>query len=196
MEVGAQTMTGDASDPFDLNDPFRGHPLPHRDRALRDPEPLGDPTDQAALRADQGHTVHNDDISHDHISPSTNMPASHDDAVHHEVMDLSTRIRNARKRAGLTQTELAHKLRVNQSAISQWESGKAQPDLNNRIRLSEILKVPLAEILPEAGAISDDLLTDPRVRQLINSFVQLPIEVQTAIQLHVLSLLEAIRRGH
>lgn len=115
--------------------------------------------------------------------------------MHHEVMDLPTRLRNARRRAALTQVDLAKQLRVNQGAISQWESGKTQPDLTNRIRLSEVLKIPLSEMLPEAGQISDDLLTDPRVRQLVNSYVQLPPEVQTAIQLHVLSLLEAIRRG-
>lgn len=116
--------------------------------------------------------------------------------MHHEAMDLPTRLRNARLRARLTQVDLAKQLRTTQGAISQWESGKTQPDLQNRIRLAEILKIPLAEILPEAGQISDDLLTDPRVRQLVSSYAQLPPEVQTAIQLHVLSLLEAIRRGH
>lgn len=189
-------MTRDSSDAFDLDHPFRGDTFPHRDSALRDPQLGGDLADQAALRADQGHTVHICDISPEHISPSTNMPAPNDVAMHHEVMDLGTRIRNARSRARLTQIGLAKQLRVNQSAISQWESGKIQPDLENRIRLSEVLKIPLAEILPEAGHISDDLWTDPRVRQLVNNYAQLPPAVQTAVQLHVLSLLEAIRRGH
>jgi transcriptional regulator with XRE-family HTH domain len=37
-------------------------------------------------------------------------------------------ITEARKRAGLTQTELARRLRTHQSAIARWETGRTAPD--------------------------------------------------------------------
>ena len=38
-------------------------------------------------------------------------------------------IREARKRAGLTQTELAGRLGSHQSVLARWETGRARPDL-------------------------------------------------------------------
>ena len=38
-------------------------------------------------------------------------------------------IRQARRRAGLTQAELAHRLRTSQSVVARWESGRVSPSL-------------------------------------------------------------------
>ncbi len=38
-------------------------------------------------------------------------------------------VREARKRAGLTQAELAHRLGTSQSAVARWERGTVHPSL-------------------------------------------------------------------
>ena len=46
-----------------------------------------------------------------------------------------------RKSHGLSQEQLAEKLDVSRQAISKWESGQANPDINNLLKLSSIYEV-------------------------------------------------------
>ena len=41
----------------------------------------------------------------------------------------------ARKRAGLTQSELAERAGTTQSSIARWESGRSEPSFHNVVRL-------------------------------------------------------------
>lgn len=52
-------------------------------------------------------------------------------------------IRTLRKKHGLTQAELAQKLNVHQTAVSQWEKGRTAPDIEQIKELSNIFEVPL-----------------------------------------------------
>lgn len=64
-------------------------------------------------------------------------------------------IRELRVRAGLTQAEVSKKLRVNQAAVSYWESGKTRPLRKVRKRLCKVYGCTadeLAEAL-EGGAV-------------------------------------------
>ena len=56
-------------------------------------------------------------------------------------------IREYRKRAGMTQAELAKRLDVDQSAVSLWESGKTRPLRKLHKRLAEILGCTVEELL-------------------------------------------------
>ena len=49
----------------------------------------------------------------------------------------------------MTQTELAEKCGVTQQAISQYESGAREPDLDTLKKLSSILECSLDELLKE-----------------------------------------------
>lgn len=49
-------------------------------------------------------------------------------------MDGGDLIREARRRAGLTQTELAHNLATTQSVIARWESGHRSPTFATTVR--------------------------------------------------------------
>ena len=49
------------------------------------------------------------------------------------------RIRNRRLEIGLSQEELAKKLGVNQTAISQWERGVALPSCEKLPEISKVL---------------------------------------------------------
>jgi len=53
---------------------------------------------------------------------------------------LGEQIKKARKSKGMTQTELADKLFVTRSAVSNWEQDRRVPDLNMLRAISEALE--------------------------------------------------------
>lgn len=62
-------------------------------------------------------------------------------------MTLSDRLQALRKSQNLSQEQLAEKLDVSRQAISKWESGQANPDINNILKLSDIYEVSTDYIL-------------------------------------------------
>lgn len=57
------------------------------------------------------------------------------------------KLKSARKRAGLTQEQLAEQLLVSRQAITKWESGKGLPDIENLKQLSKRLDVRIDYLL-------------------------------------------------
>ena len=55
--------------------------------------------------------------------------------------------KNLRNKKGLTQAELAHLCGVHQTAVSQWEKGRTDPDRESLKFLSEIFGVPVDTIM-------------------------------------------------
>ena len=53
---------------------------------------------------------------------------------------MENRIRQVRKAKKLTQQDIARKLNINQTAISQWERGSTVPKNEKLIQLCEILE--------------------------------------------------------
>lgn len=62
-------------------------------------------------------------------------------------MTLSDRLQVLRKSHNLSQEQLAEKLNVSRQAISKWESGQANPDINNLLKLSDIYETSTDYIL-------------------------------------------------
>lgn len=60
---------------------------------------------------------------------------------------MGNTIREARKKAGYTQEEIAKTLGVTQAAVNQWESGATRPRLEHIKKLSDILKIPVTELI-------------------------------------------------
>lgn len=56
-------------------------------------------------------------------------------------------IRDARKRLGITQPQLAIKVKVSQGHISGVENGKENPSPDLAKRLAKVLGIPVMEIL-------------------------------------------------
>ena len=46
-------------------------------------------------------------------------------------MTLGEKLKDARKRAGLSQEQLSEKLNVSRSAVAKWETDKGIPDVEN-----------------------------------------------------------------
>lgn len=58
-------------------------------------------------------------------------------------MKFAERILYCRKKALLSQEELAGRLGVSRQAVSKWETGESIPDMNNLAALAEVLDVSL-----------------------------------------------------
>ncbi len=56
-------------------------------------------------------------------------------------------IAESRKKANLTQMQLAEKLNITDKAISKWERGVAMPDTSIMLELCDILKISVNELL-------------------------------------------------
>lgn len=56
-------------------------------------------------------------------------------------MKLAEKILELRKKAGMSQEELAEKLNVSRQAVSRWEVGSAMPDASNVAQLSKLFGV-------------------------------------------------------
>lgn len=62
-------------------------------------------------------------------------------------MAFGEKLRSARKRAGLTQEQLAEKLYVSRQAVAKWEADRGMPDIENLKRLSQRLNVSVDFLL-------------------------------------------------
>ena len=56
-------------------------------------------------------------------------------------------IAERRKKANLTQAQLAEKLNITDRAVSKWETGRAMPDTSIMLALCEILKISVSDLL-------------------------------------------------
>lgn len=63
------------------------------------------------------------------------------------------RISAFRRKAGLSQTDLAEKLGVTSQAVSKWECGNAIPDIDILLELSHLYKVTINEMLEDRDLI-------------------------------------------
>jgi DNA-binding transcriptional regulator YiaG len=63
------------------------------------------------------------------------MPTDADRPLRGEQGSLAAAIHQARKRAGMSQVELAELLGIRQSSVSQWERGATEPSTHNLLDL-------------------------------------------------------------
>jgi transcriptional regulator with XRE-family HTH domain len=60
-------------------------------------------------------------------------------------------------RERITQRQLARAMKVNASQVSNWISGASRPSYENAVKLSEVLGLPLHDVLRAAGyAVPDE----------------------------------------
>lgn len=95
-------------------------------------------------------------------------------------MKLSDKIVRLRKSHGMSQEELAEKMKVSRQAISRWEVGTAMPDVGNILQLSKLFHVTSDYLLNDDYQSDDDLpiLQDKesdRVHQMTTLFIALEI---------------------
>ena len=114
-------------------------------------------------------------------------------------MELSQKLKELRKKQGLTQLELAERLFVSRQAISGWEAGTSRPSTENlqiNIPLETLLddtaeaepaaapeKLPAEEQAKEEGK-GQGLGKDRRYKAIVMVIVLLAILLTTAVLAH------------
>ncbi len=91
---------------------------------------------------------------------------------------MSNRIRAVRKQNRFSQAELAQRLEVSEPTISNYETGKREPDKATWVRLSRILGVSVDYLMgldaekaatPEGSGLDEDTLKLARRYQSMNA---------------------------
>lgn len=65
-----------------------------------------------------------------------------------------------RKKAGMTQKQLADALGISDRSVSKWETGETEPDISTLCRMAEIYAVPPAEFLRAEDAPSEGVTAE------------------------------------
>ena len=69
-------------------------------------------------------------------------------------MIISANIKKYREKNGLTQEELSSMMNISRQSVSKWETGQALPSIDNLILLSDLLELPLDQLVREADQLS------------------------------------------
>ncbi len=92
-------------------------------------------------------------------------------------MDIGDRIREARRRVGWTQEQLANAVRVDPSAVGQWETrGKARSGITTgHLReVASVLGIPASELIDDPPSDPTANPADPREMALIALYRRMP----------------------
>ena len=107
-------------------------------------------------------------------------------------MILADKIIELRKKAGMSQEELAEKLGVSRQSISKWEGAQSTPDLNRILQLAEIFNVSTDTLLKDnielaeapAAATETSVETEPPLRKVSMEEANTFLEVNEKRSLH------------
>ena len=69
---------------------------------------------------------------------------------------MELKIREIRKKCGLTMKELAERVGVSESAISQYETGRRQPDYETLLKIADYFGVSVDYLLGKEGGAAVD----------------------------------------
>mgnify|MGYP004587530753 CR=1 FL=1 len=88
-------------------------------------------------------------------------------------MDLAERLAALRKRAGLSQGDVAERLNVSRQAVSRWETGLTVPSTDNLSRLGRLYGVTLDELLSYSAPLPPE---KPREKSTEEALAEPPTE--------------------
>jgi len=75
-------------------------------------------------------------------------------------MTLGEKIREARRKCGLSQEQLAEKMSVSRSAVAKWETDKGLPDVGNLKILARLLSVSVDQLLDETEVTDEPMIRE------------------------------------
>ena len=87
-------------------------------------------------------------------------------------MNIGEKIRNAREEKNLTQTQAAESLMVSRQTISSWENGKSLPDILSVIRMSNLYKLSLDELLKGDKAMMEKFEKDAEIQKVERKLIK------------------------
>ena len=75
-------------------------------------------------------------------------------------MTLGEKIREARRKCGLSQEQLAEKMSVSRSAVAKWETDKGLPDVGNLKLLGQLLHTSLDRLLDDGEETEESVIRE------------------------------------
>lgn len=81
-------------------------------------------------------------------------------------MELGKKIKYYRNEKAITQDELAERVFVSRQTISNWENDKSYPDINSILLLSEVLDVPIGNLIKGDVEQMKDEINTGEVREI------------------------------
>lgn len=112
-----------------------------------------------------------------------------------DLNKIGRRIAQARKRAGLTQEQLAEQLTISPQAVSKWENGWNLPDLENLLHMAELLNLPYTSLIDEEED-SEQFQYRDRLFQEENMFTRLKATAQAEGLTETYKALSYMRQKH
>jgi len=71
------------------------------------------------------------------------------------IMKFNEKIAYCRRKAGMSQVDLADALGVSRQAVSKWETGEASPDISKLSKLAEVFDVSADWLISEKDTVVD-----------------------------------------
>lgn len=103
---------------------------------------------------------------------------------------MQNRIRELRKKKGMTMKELGRAIGVAESTISQYETGKRQPDNATLLSLAQFLGVTVDCLLGASPAKPQPTPRSQKETELLELFEKLTPEEQTMLETMAQALID------
>lgn len=97
----------------------------------------------------------------------------------HENVELGQRLQGLRKQKGLSQTELAARLKITQRAVSYYEKGTIRVPAPMLLRFAEVLELSIPELLGKKQVAH--VSGDRKIIKMIRNVENLPVKKQRRI---------------
>ncbi len=88
-------------------------------------------------------------------------------------MSIGEKIRKAREEKGITQAEAAERLMVSRQTVSNWENERSLPDILSVMRMSELYKLSLDELLKGDRAMMNKIEKDMKMSRAEKKILKL-----------------------
>lgn len=92
-------------------------------------------------------------------------------------------IRDARERAGISQDDLAAKMKVSRQTVSRWETGSARPSADNLAKLSQLLGVSADVLLGLRPFREEETELTPPVEPPLTPPAEIPEELPPPVEI-------------
>lgn len=102
---------------------------------------------------------------------------------------MKERLRAARKKADLSQDQVAEILGINQSSVAQWETGRSKPTPDRLPVLAKLYGVPEDWLAAPEGSEAPVLVQNKAERELLLLFRRLAADKQQTVLVMIRALI-------
>ncbi|MXW23572.1 MAG: helix-turn-helix transcriptional regulator [Chloroflexi bacterium] len=93
-------------------------------------------------------------------------------------VEIGRRLREARRRRGLSQSEVSQTAGITQASLSNYETGKRELPLSTMMNLAAALDVPLGDLMEISDVI---ILRDSRLADAVRALTESPELLESVI---------------